>query len=459
MAHNESKKSFDLTDSIISGIDSLSEKSSEYDKSSSEKSLTTSSDKSSSVCDKLNLSEHDDCSHSSTKSTSSCNKSSNNSSSDKSSNGSSSDKSSNSSSSDKLSNNSSSCDKSSLDKSSSEKSSFNSSSSDKSSSNTYDKVILPAHADPYIYDRKTKQIRYNFERCIPEETPVIFGGHNGNIIFDPNKSSIVSGKGNLSELPNSVIFGTNNKNKLEVKGDNKHHIKYGNNTIFSGNNNELVNCSNTSLLGCSNVKLKRAENVTAMGINATKEDEFPENMKETTLFRNVQIAGNLSANNISHNSLYIPGNSQQDVYHNITRGDGVNIIYANPIDGPIHIQLGLPSDMKFEANRTITIKDVTLEFDELSNNNVSIFVPPAQSGVQQSRIEYYDNNFLRVSSDPLMGYVINTSGGSVTFQYVESLIPGFSPVWVIQSQFQGNSRTLPFPRTDIETRSRLLRNK
>lgn len=294
-------------------------------------------------------------------------------------------------------------------------SSYRSRSSDKSN-RFHSSNILPSRADPFIYDRKNKQIRYNFERCVSTESTVIFGGNDGKFVFDPvNKTSI------------------------------------------SGVNNELHKAYNSSIINCSGVKLKNCKETIALGIKATPEDEFPEDLNQTVLVRNLHVASNLSATNIKQNSVYVEGIKGRDVYHQIVKGDGVDIIYANPLDGVIWIQLGLPNDTSFESNRTIVIKDVTLETNQSTSYNVNIIVPPANDGIPQTKIEYYNGKLLAVSSDSLAGYILNTAGGSVTYRYVESFMPGKNATWVIQNQFIGNNRSAPFPSTSEETRSKLIR--
>ena len=276
--------------------------------------------------------------------------------------------------------------------------------------------ILPSHAGPFVYDREEKVIRYNFERCVSEDSTVFFGGKKGNFVFDPV-----------------------------------------NRTLMVGVDNKLHNCTDSSTINCRGVKLRNCKDTVAIGINATDEDEFPENLDETLLVRNLYVAGNLSASNVKQNSVYVQGNNQRDVYHQITRGDGIDIIYTNSIEGTIWIQLGVPNDSRFEANRTIVIKDVTLETGQTSAYNTNIVVPPAHNGISQTKIEYYNGKLLAVSSDRLTGYVLNTAGGSVTYRYVEPFMPGQSATWVIQQQFLGNCRVNPFPDASEQTRSKLIK--
>lgn len=278
--------------------------------------------------------------------------------------------------------------------------------------------ILSSRADPFNYDRESNIISYNFDRCVDADAIFMVGGKGGNFIFDPSNQT-------------SVIGGLHNKTH---------------------------NCSNSSIINCFGVKLKNCKETVALGIKATDDDEFPEDLDETLLVRNLYVAGSISAANIKQNSIYVSGNPIRDVYHQITRGDGVDVIYANPIDGIIWIQFGVPNDASFEANRTITIKDATLETGKTSSNNINIVVPPAHNGLNQTRIEYYNGRSLAVSSDKLTGYVINTAGGSVTYKYMEPFMPGQSATWVIQQQFLGNPRTCSFPSTTMETRAKIIKN-
>ncbi|CAH6419995.1 Hypothetical protein HVR_LOCUS1051 [uncultured virus] len=189
---------------------------------------------------------------------------------------------------------------------------------------------------------------------------------------------------------------------------------------------------------------------------------------------------NISSSNIVQNSIYVEGISGGTgqtgqtgitgitgpfVDITVTRGDGVNIVYANPAPGPIRIQLGTTASSTFESNRQLIIKDVSLEFGPGSSHNVYVWVP---AGI---RIEYYTNS-VTGSTGPTYGmtaseggiYILNTSGGSVTFRYVAPLIPGALPTWIIENQLVGNSRLLVstgfrFIPANEGNRSLLLRRK
>lgn len=333
-------------------------------------------------------------------------------------------------------------------------------SSDKSciSDNCVTVNILPSKAEPFIYDRKNNVIRFNFERLVSSKAEVVFGGNNGNFSFDSSNLGLSVGKNNLLECYNSTIFGSNNKIRSR-ECNTKIPNTYENNSIISGSNNELTNASNTSLIGCSGVKLKNSRECVALGIKGTSEDQFPENLNETLLVRNIYVAGNLTARNIEKNSVYVEGNEQRDVYYSVSEGDGIDIIYVNSIKGQVYIQLGSPGNIAFEKNRVIVIKDVSLEFPDIAKNNSHVILQKDNIDLIRPRMEYYENGLLTVGDDPLKGYIIDTDGGSVTYRYMEALLPGSRPTWVIENQFLGNLRITPFPPTGVEPRIKLLQNK
>jgi hypothetical protein len=155
------------------------------------------------------------------------------------------------------------------------------------------------------------------------------------------------------------------------------------------------------------------------------------------------FSGNLTVNgNIAQHDVYVENDGETTDY-TVRNGDGINVIYTNSTRGPINIYLGTDDDPSFEANRTIVIKDVTLEFAPASSFNVNVLVPQLHhdSHYAQPRIEHYSNGALDVSSTG--AYVVNTSGGAVTFKYFQANIPGAQPTWVIENQFSGNSRIPP----------------
>jgi hypothetical protein len=422
---NDELKSFDLTDSIISGICSKSSRPEDSDQSCTNTSKTSTT----STISTTSSTKSSPSSEPSSTTSSTTNKSSSTSSTTLSSESTLSnsciDNKSSTTSSTTLSNKSCDCSSSTTPTSTCGSLSHNTSCSNKSISKTskhkpkhHTASILPARADPFVYDRKDKIIRYNFGRCISSGAALILGGNDGTMTFDPANGNIVTGK-----------------------------------------NNKLHNSTNSSIIGSSGVKLKNAKNTIVLGVKATDGDEFPEDLDQTLLVRNIHIAGNLRATNIIQNSVYVAGNSQHDVYHQITKNDGVDIIYVNPIDGIIWVQLGTVKDTSFESDRTLVIKDVSLETGKTSANNVHVVVSKANNGVPQTRIEYYNEkgNLVVSSDNKLGGYILNTAGGSVTYRYVVAFMPGQSATWMIQNQFIGNRRISPFPETDSETRSRLIK--
>lgn len=449
------RKNDDPFSSILTGIDSESRVTDSVCKSSSTDSSSNCSSNSSST-PSSNFSFNSFCTDSSCKSTeSSCGSSNTDSSSS-----------------------SSSCKSSEFSTDSSVDSSCkNSKSSKDSSSMDNDRHILPCYDGPFTYDRKENVIRYNKERCVDHNAKVVFGNKawmcdpsNGSSCVGDNqitsKNSYAVGQNNLCELNNSLISGCNNKIKLKVMGNHNKPDKHDkhdkdNNAIVAGCDNELVNTKNCAIIACSGLKLNGAENTAALGIIATPKDKFPENLKETLLVRNLLVAGDLLASNVVQNSLYINGTTSGSTQL-ISRGDGTDIVYVNPINGAVSVQLGTPKDQTFEDNRVITVKDTTLEFGTTSSHNINVLVPGATGNATAVRIEHYVNGVLTVSNNA--SYVINTIGGAVTLRYAPALVPGALPTWVIMSKFDGNPRLLhshglSFVSADNVTRTKLLTNK
>lgn len=161
----------------------------------------------------------------------------------------------------------------------------------------------------------------------------------------------------------------------------------------------------------------------------------------------------LSAANIAHHSIFVEGSSET-ANVSIVRGDGINVVYANPSRGDIRIQLGREPNPSFEANRQLTVKDVSLEFGSGSSHNIYLWVP------NRVRIEHYGNTGITVSDGGT--YVLNSSGGAVTLRYASSFLPGALPTWVIENQLVGNPRILgstgfKFAPADNGAREKLLR--
>lgn len=145
--------------------------------------------------------------------------------------------------------------------------------------------------------------------------------------------------------------------------------------------------------------------------------------------------------------LYLSGeNGSTGIEHVILPEDNVDVVYANPINGVVNIYLGTGSDNIFPDNKVITIKDVTLEFGPASSYNINIHVRNNEEEVPV-RIEHYSNG-LRSRNNAR--YILDTSGGAVTFRFAHLSIPGSAPTWVIENQFHGNSRLLG--RSGVEFR-------
>ncbi len=108
--------------------------------------------------------------------------------------------------------------------------------------------------------------------------------------------------------------------------------------------------------------------------------------------------------------------------------NSTKIIYANPLHGSIVVIL--PGEVTDSTE--ITIKDISLLGSTGSMYNVEISVNEASKS--QTAIEHYNNGLLVCSIGGK--YILNTSGGSVTFRY----IPG---AWLVMQQFLGNPRLVP----------------
>ena len=183
-----------------------------------------------------------------------------------------------------------------------------------------------------------------------------------------------------------------------------------------------------------------------------------------TIFAATGSFQHISASNIDQYSIFVEGISGNtgitgsDIV--ITRGDGVNIVYANPAPGDIRIKLGSGDNPTFESNRQLVVKDVSLEFGPGSSHNVYVWVP---NGI---RIEHYKINggSYGMTASEAGIYVINSSGGSVTLRYMAPLFPGALPTWTIENQLLGNPRLLNstgirfVPASDDNRYSLLRRN-
>lgn len=335
--------------------------------------------------------------------------------------------------------------------------------------------------------------------------------------------SLITGVGNSSDLDASFVSGSHNKIKLAAltSGSNNDEFVPPSCSIIGGSNNIIANNSasksSSSIISSHGVNVHDSEATVVLGMIA-RENEAPfTKFKESTITRNLYSFGhshvgplfthlspadtifsvngdsyiegnlsvtghinsdsatirtlvatnasfqNISASNVSQNSVYlegISGNTGIDI--TLIKGDGVNVIYANPAPGDVRIQLGTSTNPAFESNRQLLIKDASLEFGPGSSNNIYVWTP---AGI---RIEYYGTGItggiygMTASEGGI--YILNTSGGSVTFRYLNSVIPGSLPTWVIENQLIGNSRLLPstgvrFTPTDDNNKTLLLRRQ
>lgn len=162
----------------------------------------------------------------------------------------------------------------------------------------------------------------------------------------------------------------------------------------------------------------------------------------TNLFAENATLGNLVVSGgtfLPQSSLYFAGeNGSTGADYVIRPEDNVDVVYVNPINGTVNVYLGTGSNNIFPDNKVITFKDVTLEFGQASSYNVNIIVRNEEDHVPV-RIEHYFHG-LRVRNNSR--YVLDTSGGAVTFRFAHIALFGAAPTWVIQSQFAGNSRLL-----------------
>jgi len=385
------------------------------------------------------------------------------------------------------------------------------------------KHILPNEASPFVFDGHV--IRYNVERGIEYDTPVVFGSRKifgeedksgyrpSHFIFDPKSGTLLSGyndsntKNGLSKF--SIITGLNNLAEPNTSACG----------IIGGVDNTIVNSHACAIIGSTNVTIEDCEETVALGIKLGFGDPNIKDYTESTFVRdlyalsrinagplymqhrpydavldvngNAYISGNLAVTghfdansgtfnnvvaatgtfqsisvvNMNQNSAYVQAGLTGTTDFSVSRGDGVNIIYANSIHGNIRVQLGSGANSTFEANRALVIKDVSLEFGTGSAHNIYIWVPG------NIRIEHYGLMSGTGSTGTYgilasMGgtYVLNSSGGSVTFRYVAPLVLGAVATWVIENQLIGNPRLLTynsvkFPLANEGIRARLLHGR
>lgn len=267
--------------------------------------------------------------------------------------------------------------------------------------------------------------------------------------------------------------------------------------------------STTAKIGCSNIKMNNNEHTVFLGVDGNnKRIEFT-GFKEATVTPNlyalnkIHIGRSKKGLSINHLPFYVNGDSVLDgnlkvngnidgesgTFNHITAStatintlhvqkftpvitdkyvegnngttvftvlpkDGIDVIYINPIRGPVAIQLGSEMNYVFEANRVITFQDVTPIFPGGSSHNATISVPTGNV-----KLEYYGGTG-GMQAGTGGTYILGTSGGAVTYRYVT--IPGTYPTWLIQSQNQGNARLTTSPvfiPASEQLRANILRTK
>jgi hypothetical protein len=347
--------------------------------------------------------------------------------------------------------------------------------------------VLPSEGGAFVYDGRV--VRYNVERGVDYKTPLVVGSRKlvgdeddpgyraSHLVFDPRsgtlaagrdldnkwcdlpKYSLITGVGNSSHADASFVSGS--YNKIEVSEDSE------------ASEEECDKSSSCAIIGSSGVTLRDCEETVALGVKRSKKSTYFSGFKEATITSNLYglkkiyagplhskttpdsvvldvngdalIRGNLSAANIAQKDVYVAGSGVTGtiVTHVLTRGDGVNVVYVNPINGPVHIQLGTSEDPYFEPNRVIVVKDVTPEFNIGASHNVGIYVPVTWNEIP-TRIEHYTNctGGTCITASTGGTYSLNSSGGAVTLRYMTLPIPGSYPTWVIESQLIGNPRLL-----------------
>lgn len=141
-------------------------------------------------------------------------------------------------------------------------------------------------------------------------------------------------------------------------------------------------------------------------------------------------------------STIIHGQCHKPIYHHIYPNDVVqhvdNTIYVNPRLGPIYIVLGGHNNShQFRDNTSVTIKDISLAYQNGCSFNVFITVPTHTNMNCQTGIEIYDRDCALKVARPGT-YVLNTSDGCVRFNYVKQV-----NAWMIITQLIGNHRVIP----------------
>lgn len=140
------------------------------------------------------------------------------------------------------------------------------------------------------------------------------------------------------------------------------------------------------------------------------------------------------------------GQLQNTTCYHVKPTDNTGILYVNPINGPIYVILGSDKETgfagtDFKNNRLITIKDTSLHYNEGSSYNVYITVPTSTHPSNQTYIQHYEQREQKLKVSGPGTYVLNSSGGSVSFRFMKP--KNKNPCWVIEHQIVGNERVLP----------------
>jgi hypothetical protein len=312
--------------------------------------------------------------------------------------------------------------------------------------------------------------------------------------------SIVGGIGNGADADGSLVTGAHNRIELALSSDlHRGPVKHGSSSdsssvvppssaIVGGFDNILkTQCgAPVAAIGSSGVNLSRSDHVVVAALQARSDDPPMSRLKETLLTRNlkvlgqagvdgsVKIKGDLQARSGTFDHLNVKTMSGGVAHSSaivdasditVTPESGLNVIYANPIRGPVTIRLGAPDAYIFSDSQSLFIKDVTPEFGPSTSHNIYITVPPTNV-----KIEYYGaytipgvpGTYRGIVAETGGTYVLNTAGGSVTFRYMPAGPRLTLPTWVIEHQLIGNQRISPpsagefIPATDT-TRSKILR--
>jgi len=307
-------------------------------------------------------------------------------------------------------------------------------------------------------------------------THLIYNATIGSLAFGRNinnqwskmgRFSLVTGYNNMTTNESSFLSGMNNQiintNFNQYQNDNDDTDNLSSCSIM-GDNNSITDSKSCAIIASSNTNINNGTNTVVLGMNKTSQDTIPLNLKEATITRNLFSIGKLFAgpiiyplttedvlivngsatinnnlnvkNNITSNNLTVNNITINNKFLNATTGDlnetilptdNINIIYGNPSNGNINIYLGNTGTYEFQDSRSITIKDVSIIYNNKNIFNIYIWAPSPIC------IETYDNNGLIFN--PNRGYIINTAGGAVTFTYFQN-----SKCWVITNQFIGNRR-------------------